>query len=249
MRFTNIRCFLYDEGMNEQLESLKKYVAENSARGVSLPAIRKELSGKGWNESDIEMAIGSDETLSVQTGWMENARIMHIILAGGAAASLAAIASFVAKFGGEFGSAPLFVVADFLNLVVAYSIWKKTAFASHSMWYRILIGLLLIPATIFALGSTLFFFDACLGYLGTSLLSLDVKESAKIILFLFGLPVQVAVYLLSSITVGILHYRRKKAGGIGLAGVLRGHVYFLVLAAIATAALFGSFGNSYFMRQ
>ena len=233
MRFASSRCFLYDEGMNEQLESLKKYVAENSARGVSLPAIRKELSGKGWKESDIEMAIDSDETLSVQTGWMENARIMHIILAGGAAASLAAIASFITTFGGGGGFVPLFVVANFLNLVVAYSIWKKTVFASHSVLYRVFIGLLLIPATIFALGSTLYFLGALQAY----------RESAGIILFLFGLPVQVAVYLLSTITLCILHFRIKKAGGKSrLTGVLRGHVYFLVLATIATAALFEGLG-------
>ena len=236
--------------MNEQLESLKQYVEENSARGVPFQAISKELVGKGWKESDIEMVMGLDAAIPTQTGWMENARIMHVILAGGAAASLAAIASFVAKFGGEFGFAPLFVVADVLNLLVAYSIWKKTALASHSMWYRTLIGFLLIPATIFALGSTLFFIDECLGTMSIALLSRDTKEGAEIILFLIGLPVQVVVYLLSTITLCILHFRSNKAGGKSrLTGVLCGHVYFLVVAAIATAALFGSFGNSYFMRQ
>ena len=225
--------------MNEQLESLKQYVEENSARGVPFQAISKELVGKGWKESDIEMVMGLDAAIPTQTGWMENVRIMHVILAGGAAASLAAIASFVAKFGGEFGFAPLFVVADVLNLLVAYSIWKKTALASHSMWYRILIGFLLIPATIFALGSTLFFIDECLGTVSIALLSRDTKEGAEIILFLIGLPVQVVVYFLSSIIFGILYWRRKNAAlSKPSIGVLRGHIYFLVLAALATAALF-----------
>ena len=227
--------------MNEQLESLKQYVSENRAGGVPDLAIRQELLGKGWKVSDVDTVLGQDPSVSTSmaAGWTENARTMHIILAGGAAVSLAAIASFTARFGGDTGFAPFFLVADLLNIITAYAIWKKTLFASRSIWYRICIGILLIPATVFAVGSTIFFLDACVESLGITLYSRDTIEGAEIILFLLGLPVQVVVYLLSSLTVGILYLRRKKAGQVPLTiSVLRGHVYFLILAALSTATLF-----------
>ncbi len=240
MRTKRIICFHVH--MNEQLESLKKYVVENRARGVSDEAITQELTGKGWKVSDVEAVIGgSNEPIVAPTGWMENARTMHLILGGGAVSSVAAIATFAVKLGSNI-FAPLCVIADAFNLLIAYSIWKKTFFASGSIWYRIFIGFLLIPATVFAIGSTLFFMATTLQSIGVNILFGETLEEAEIILFLLGLPVQVIVYFLSSITVGILHGKRKKAGlGGSLRSVLRGHVYFMVLAGLATAALFLGF--------
>ena len=227
--------------MNEQLESLKQYVDENRASGVSDPVIRQELFGKGWKVSDIDTVLGQDPSITASkgTGWMENARVMHIILGLGAIFFIAGIISCTPVAYNDRIQFPAFLIADVFNIITAFAIWKKTFTLSRSLSHRIYIGILLIPATIFAIGSTLYFANATVEIVGIHLIKDDIVLLVSFVVFLFGLPVQIAVYLLSSINVWILYLRRKKCGeATPSKAVMRGHIYFLVLSIIATAAMF-----------
>ena len=228
--------------MNEETKTqLRTYITDNRSKGVTDPAIKQALLEKGWKENDVDSLLGIVTNERGIPTWMHDAKIMHAILGAGATAFIIGIWLFTTQSSGGVTGTQLFLVANLCNLITAYYAWMKFYRLSPSIWYRLGAGLLILIASLFAIGSTLFFAeDTVKVFSGVShLLDENIEITAELLIFLILLPAQVAVYLLSLVTLWVVRIRRKKAGmEIPPKALLRSHLYFFIIAAIATAALF-----------
>ena len=96
--------------MNEQLESLKQYVAENRARSVADSVIKQELLLKEWKEADIALVLAVKREVP-PSSWIEKARVTHAIVASGASMFLIGVVLIFFGYKNEY-IAESFLVAD-----------------------------------------------------------------------------------------------------------------------------------------
>lgn len=176
--------------------------------------------------------------------WMENFRVMGVVTA-------VAIGSFVPTlfapstlypFSHVSGSA-FTCITSYFNLIIAYFAWVRFFQISQSIYFRIWAVILMLLATSFAIGSTVYFTHEFLGLFLPSLQgnrwAHDPWENFAILIYFFLLPLQILVYLLSSVTIWRMQVQYKIKGMVlPSPSLILSHLYFLILATIATINLF-----------
>lgn len=231
-------------------ETLKDYVRDERAKGVTDEAIRAELLAKGWKEEVIsEVLPNATDVLLPPSPSSVIATETETIAQWGVAIGLASILVSTALLY-HFGAGrelenrvvfSAFSVTHVINAITAVFLFMSAWRISRAITYRIFVAVFSIVVALFAISSLAHFASLAtgLGFFETVERALIGDTYLPLFIYFLLLPLQAVVFLLLACTLWVLKVIRKRRGEmLSIKRVVSVALVFLLIALIGLGDLY-----------